>query len=480
MANSVDGNQAAILNSASPGGVPEHTGSTHVAVVGAGLAGLVAARTLKRAGIAVSLYEAGKRIGGRTHSLLDHFSPGLATELGGEFVDSRHADILALAHEFNLEILDTEAPSEQGLEPSYFFEGHPYSETDVLLEFNALAERMFADATQLSPDISAFEHSSFDQYMDQMSIAAYLDRVGAEGWIRHLLEMAYLTEFGMEVSQQSCLNLLTMLSLDTSGGFKIFGESDERYKIRGGVEQMARALSAELKAELHLEHTLVSLGGGPQGFSLEFANAGDRQTVAADFVILGIPFTVLRTIPIAVDMPAAKRLAIDTLGYGSNEKVIVGLRAPVWRELGRNGQAFSDRTFQTGWDSSRMQGAGASFSFFIGGTTGQALATADSAALAQHYVDEADALFPGLRMAFKGPSYATGWNPSPLSLGSYSCYRPGQWTTIAGWEGEPCGRLFFAGEHCSREFQGYMNGAAETGRKAAENIIGLVKGRAPC
>jgi monoamine oxidase len=479
LANNVDG-EAPIRNLASQDRVPERTGAARVVVVGGGVAGLVAARTLKRAGIAVTVYEAGKRVGGRTRSLLDHFGPGLVTELGGEFVDSRHADMLALAHEFNLEILDTAASSEHGLEPSYFFEGRQYSETEVSLEFNALADRMLVDATRLSPDISAFEHSSFDQYMDQMSIAAYLDRIGAKGWMRRLLEVAYLTEYGMEVSQQSCLNMLTMLSLDTSEGFKIFGESDERYKVRGGVEQIAQALGTELEAGLRMEHALVALGDSPQGFSLEFEHAGKRQTVDADFVVLAIPFTVLRTIPLAVDLPAAKRLAIDTLGYGTNEKVIVGLHAPVWRELGRDGQVFSDRTFQTGWDSSRMQGAGASFTFFVGGTTGQALASANPAALAQRYVHEADALFPGLRTAFNDPPYTTDWYPSPFSRGSYSCYRPGQWTTIAGWEREPCGRLFFAGEHCSREFQGYMNGAAETGREAAENIIGLVKGQAPC
>ncbi|MGQ0645243.1 MAG: FAD-dependent oxidoreductase, partial [Elusimicrobiota bacterium] len=58
-----------------------------------------------------------------------------------------------------------------------------------------------------------------------------------------------------------------------------------------------------------------------------------------------------------------------------------------------------------------------------------------------------------------------------FSRGSYACYTPGLWTSLAGAEGEPVGNLFFAGEHCSSEFQAYMNGGAETGRKAAEAIL---------
>lgn len=452
--------------------------STQIVVVGAGLAGLVAARTLKRAGLSVRLFEAGSRAGGRTRSVVNRFGAGLATEMGGEFVDSRHADMLALAREFGLTILDTQAPSELGLSTRYFFDGRLRSETDVLRAFEPLADRMSSDARRLSSTISAFEHSSFDRAMDELSVAAYLDRIGAQGWVRRLIEVAYLTEFGAEVSEQSCLNLLTMLSLDASNTFDVFGESDERYKIKGGVGQIAHALSEELTSELQFEHVLASVDRDAHGLVLGFEHHGQRHTVAADFVILTVPFSILRAIPIALDLPLQKRLAIDTLGYGSNEKVVVGLRAPVWRDSGANGQVFSDLTLQTGWDSSRMQGAGASFSFFVGGETGASFADADPASLARRYVQEADALFPGFSNAYTGAFDATDWCVNPLSRGSYSYYRPGQWTTIAGWEGEPCGPLFFAGEHCSRGFQGYMNGAAETGRRAAEQILERVGGNA--
>jgi monoamine oxidase len=63
------------------------------------------------------------------------------------------------------------------------------------------------------------------------------------------------------------------------------------------------------------------------------------------------------------------------------------------------------------------------------------------------------------------------WPTFPFTLGAYSCYKVGQWTTIAGAEIKPVGNLFFAGEHCSQDFQGYMNGAAETGKQVAKKLM---------
>lgn len=67
------------------------------------------------------------------------------------------------------------------------------------------------------------------------------------------------------------------------------------------------------------------------------------------------------------------------------------------------------------------------------------------------------------------------WSKSSLTQGSYAVYRVGDWTSFAGLESKPVGKMYFAGEHCSTDFKGYMNGGAETGRIAAEAIIENLK-----
>ena len=445
--------------------------SPSVAVVGGGLAGLSAARMLKRAGIVVTVFEGADRLGGRVQSVMDLFGSGLVTELGGEFIDSAHTALLSLVHELKLPLIDTAAADELTLQPSYYFGGMHFSEAQVISAFEPLAARMREDVAVLSPVISADSHSPVDAHFDQMSIAEYLDHIGASGWLRNLLEVAYLTEFGLEVDQQSCLNMLTMLSLDTTQGFSIFGASDERYKVLGGNEQVPRALAAELDDCIRMRHRLVAIREQGSRVQLDFESESGSQRVTADFVVLAIPFTTLREVDIALELPAQKREAIDSLGYGSGEKVVLGVNVAVWRDQGRDGNAFSDLAFQTGWDSGRQQGSGSAYTCFLGGSVGAHLAQGDAIATASRFAREADHMFPGMLNAYTQASVSTQWLVNPFSLGSYACYRPGQWTRIAGWEAAPVGKLFFAGEHCSVEHQGYMNGAVETGCQAARAIL---------
>jgi monoamine oxidase len=63
------------------------------------------------------------------------------------------------------------------------------------------------------------------------------------------------------------------------------------------------------------------------------------------------------------------------------------------------------------------------------------------------------------------------WSENPYSKAGYSSFKTGQWSTLAGWEAVPVEGIYFAGEHVSRDFQGYMNGGAQTGRMAVELMM---------
>ena len=448
-----------------------------IVIVGAGVAGLNAAQKLRQAGMRATVYEAAGRSGGRMFSATDLLGPGLTTELGGEFLDSDHGDMFALAREFGLDLLDMNDDAGSGLvENAYFFDGRHHSEREIVEAFVPIAAKMRADFDRLGETIDYRDDGGAGE-LDRLSIAGYLERVGATGLVRELLEIAYVTEYGLDVQEQSALNLLLLIGLEVGGGFKALGESDERYKIRGGNQRITDELAARLDGAIELGHRLTAVRARGDGFTLTLdRKGGGAAEVNADIVVVTVPFSVLRDVEMNVELPPVKRRAIGELGYGNNAKVLVGFARPVWRDKGYSGNILTDEAVQLAWDNSRMQGTQqAGLTLYSGGEAALRVGEGTAAEQAARLLPGIEAAFPGLSAGRNGRVERFHWPSHPYSRGSYACYRPGQWTTIRGAEFEPVGNLFFAGEHCSADFQGFMNGAAETGRRAATAIMELVR-----
>ena len=207
-----------------------------VAIAGAGLAGLAAAYHLGLAGVSARIYEASARTGGRVLSARDHLGPGLVTELGGEFIDSDHSEMLGYAQKFGLELIDTQAPSEREvIANAFYFGGTLYTEAQVTEAIKPLLKVM-------ERDVRRVRRGAVAEY-DKLSLAAYLDRIQAGGWIRSLIEAAYVTEYGLDLGEQTSLNLLLLTSTEAGDTWEPFGTSDERYKIRGGNQRIPEELT---------------------------------------------------------------------------------------------------------------------------------------------------------------------------------------------------------------------------------------------
>jgi len=269
------------------------------------------------------------------------------------------------------------------------------------------------------------------------------------------------------------------IGTDTSNGFQIYGESDQRYKVRGGNAQIVRELARRVGNHLVLGYRLEALKRTSSGqYLLTFqTNSQGVSSVTADIVVLCLPFTILRAIQLRLPLPAVKVRAIRELGYGTNAKVILGFNGRVWRDEGFGGDSYAELPYQSGWDGSRQQDTDfGAYTMFAGGKAGLAFGNGKVLNEAKNLLMGLNQVFPGVKPTWRGTALRAFWPTNEFVKGSYACYRPGQWTRLRGAEGETVENLYFAGEHTSLDWQGFMNGGAESGRLTAEAILAQIYG----
>ena len=449
------------------------SGPLRVAIVGGGLAGLSALDTLRARGVEASLYEARAATGGRTRSVHGVFARDFAFDEGAQLVNSDHADLLRLIRRFDLTLVDRRAYGEPH-EIQIGRHGGPESEAALAASLLGIAGRITADSDRLDQD-----YETVAREIDQFSVKAYLDRHGLPpGGARDALEATIRTEYGVEPEEASALELL--FNLPTVDGERIsrISASDERYLISGGTDQVARALAAEHRGHIHLNRRLAALDLTGPTPRLLFA---DGSQVTADRVILALPAPLLREVRIEGPLPTPWRALIDEVRLGRNEKLIVGYDAQPWRRSpGFAGAIWSTRHFSAIWDAASQAPSAAPSSgalcYFLGGNQVGEAAASPAAELAARCSDAARRVLPSLP-APNGRVRRTRWCDDPLTRGAYVNFGPGQLTRFGSLltveeEGQArasqAGPLLFAGEWLSDAWPGYMNGALQTGRIAAE------------
>jgi monoamine oxidase len=452
--------------------------SPRVAVVGAGLAGLTCAYRLRKAGYLATVYEADSRVGGRCFTRRGFFQDGQTAERGGEFIDTGHMALRRLAHEFDLPLDDLLRAEPRGTEPVYFFDGAPYSLAQATADFRSIVPK-------LQRDLRAADYPTLHD--DFTPRGAELDRMSVRDWILEsvpggvgsrlgqLLDVAYTIEYGADAIAQSALNLLYLLGYSKKNQLQIFGESDERFRVRGGNDQVASCLATALSGQIVTGHELVAVAQAADGtVELTFAVGPTVRTMRVDKAVLALPFSLLRR---SVDysqagFSALKQVAIRELGMGTNSKLHVQFNSRPWHALGSNGETYADTGYQNTWDASRAQrGRAGLLVNFTGGTIGAGLNQGSPTQYAQLFLQQAEPVLPGLGAAWNGRATLDYWTGHPWTRGSYSYWKPGQYTRFAGVEGAAEGNCHFCGEHTSVDYQGFLNGAVDTGERAAQEIL---------
>jgi len=453
-----------------------------VAIVGGGAAGLTIAYRLGKAGAPATLYEASQRWGGRMYTKREFNEDNQFCELGGELVDTNHAALMRLAQELGVGI-DRLAPENDEGEDIFHLRGKLYASHDLLDAqgrgaFRPAALKIAEDqAALLDADENWTERA---RRLDATALKTYLDsfRTDVADWVVDALDLAYWGEYGVPTSQQSALNLVDMIGTQTDRGFRMFGDSDELFRIRGGSSSLTDALHARLLPAVvqKREHVLTRIARSNAGVTLTFTTPSGPLDVEHEAVAFALPFSVLRTVEGLADMgfDEAKLRAIRELGYGDNAKIMISTLSRPWRDAARefpatsNGTFYSDTGMQVVWETSRGQpGEHGVLTNFVAGVTDESQFAKIARGL--------QAISPEIAESLDLSKRATlFWARQPFARGSYASAKIGQYTTLLEHVATPAldGRIQFAGEHTSADFLGYMNGAIESGERVAKALLG--------
>jgi len=431
-----------------------------VLVAGAGLAGLAAARDLVALGARVTVVDARDRVGGRVWTIRDGFADGQHGEAGGDFIDDEQAEIRTLAGELGLKL----ARILRG--------GFGYVRPDAAgrpkIQGRSARrgwERMAKELGPLTKPYNLAEQrwdSPITTDLARRSVAAWLDQVHADAELRATatgLRGFFLAD-PEELSLVALVDQFSASDAPAAGGM---------YRIEGGNDRLINALAGPLGDRLHLNTEIVALSHRGRTVRVSVKNGRALGQITCDYAVLAVPATLLRRMPITPALPAQQHDAISRLQYGRATKSLLQFSSRFWRATGRPRAFGSPLPFGAVWEANEEQpGRSGILSLLAGGGASDAT----QAIVAKHGVRGLTGALDwlGAEGSELKASRQIVWEQDPYARGGYAFFDPAFDPALRAWLARPAGRLFFAGEHTSLKWQGYMNGAVESGRRAAAEV----------
>jgi monoamine oxidase len=453
------------------GGLPAGGGSPRkVAVVGAGMAGLVAAWELLRAGHQPIVLEARGRVGGRIYTLREPFADGLYAEVGAMRIPRSHALTLAYCERFRLPLAPFTATN-----PSAFVHvggrrlragkiGAEAAELPFALaphERGRPVETLWAEAiADLTAALARERDAAWAAIVERYDGFSTREFLESRGWSEGAIEL-----FGLLAFQEALMN---------SSFLECFREEvthcyTDLSHIEGGMDRLPLAFVPDLRRHIRFGARLVAIDQSDSAVTVHYQTAGGRATETADYAILTVPFPVLRHVEALKPFSRAKQRAIRQLHYDASAKILFQCRRRFWEEDDGifGGGTVTDLPIRAVWypDHGRETGRGvllASYTWSEDAQRWGSLAPADRIAQA---LENLTVIHPQAAREFEvGASYM--WHDDPFAGGAFALFDPGQHTLLHDAIVAPEGRILFAGEHASLA-HAWIQGAIESGLRAA-------------
>lgn len=439
-----------------------------VIVVGAGLAGLSAAVELLRDGATVCVLEARDRIGGRVWTIREGFAGGQHAEAGGEFIDGDHEEIQRLARELKLELVPV-------LTAGFSFAIRQAGR--IRPQLKAGSDLWMDLHRRLLPLMRAYRLA--DQRWDS-SVAYQLARISTASWLEHLgasKELCALAGslrgfFLSDPTELPLLILVEQLMSGTPGGGGL-------YRIRGGNDQLTQGMAAVLDEAIHLDQVVTDIVQSAKKVLVTARQKnGAVKAFRADYAVITVPAPVVRSLRFDPPLSPQQREAVSKLAYGPATKTLLQFKQRFWRGSHRRRAYATDLPIGTIWEANEEQrGRQGILTLLAGASASQA--THDF--MAKGGIER---ILSQLTWLGRGPRHLQTfkqirWEQDPRAGGGYAAFSTAYDPALRQWLTKPHGRCFFAGEHTSVRWQGYMNGALESGLRAALDVVTAAQGRLP-
>jgi monoamine oxidase len=443
-----------------------------VVVVGAGLAGLVAAFELKRQGHDVVVLEAQNRVGGRIYTLRT-FAPGLYAEAGGMRIPRAHDLTLRYCDLFGLPLRPFTMGNPRGLvhlggvrltkaEADADPDRLPFTLDDHERGRNAdvLWEEAIGDLRALvdREGPAAWDHIVAEY--DEFSLYEFLR---FRGWSKGAIEYFTVLNF-LEADMHN--SLVEILREDLGGAYV------DMQEIEGGMDLLPNAFYGQLRDEVRFGANVFAIDQDPAGVTVHVKTEAGRFVERGDFAVVTVPFSVLRTIEALKPFSGPKQRAIRQLNYHASTKILFQVRERIWEA---EDGIFGGATV-TELPIRRMNypapdpttGRGVLLASYTWGQDALQWGAMDEETRLEEALDDVARIHPRIRDVYEGGA-THAWYSDRWARGAFAMFAPGQQTELQADIVAPEGRIHFAGEHCSL-YHAWIQGALESGIRAAAAI----------